>query len=120
MTNLFDPPDKADLPVTLGADILVTFNNRVPGSVPAEYVDYPPGWAVTLVIGKDSISATAPAMISAPAVITGHSAVCRIESEVADLIKNETLWRVIVSIPDGQLTNDIPAMVGKVVRADGT
>jgi hypothetical protein len=112
MANLFDPPATAELPVSLGRDIILTFRNKVPGSNPVEYVDYPLNVAVKLVVGK-GLSA-----IEAPADIRGHEAVCRIESAAADTIKAGALWRVIVSTADDLIDDDVP-MNGTVVRFDG-
>lgn len=113
MAWLFDPPGNYDLPVSLGGDIIVTFKNRVPGSSPAEYENYPNNVAVKLAITNgDNV-------IEADAVITDEDAVCRIESEVADTIADGSLWRVIVSVTNGDKTDDITALNGTVVRADG-
>lgn len=113
MAWLFDPPETYDLPVSLGGDIIVTFKNRTPNSDPVEYTDYPNNVAVKLVIGVGDNA------IEAPATIDGHDAVCRIESEVADTIVDGSLWRVIVSVTNGEVIDNLPALNGTVVRSDG-
>jgi len=109
MANLFPPPPTAVLPLSLGKDVVVTFRNKVPGSSPATYVDFPEGVSVALVIGKGTGAARGVATIS------GSTATCRIESTVADTVKSGALWRVIVSLG---ATDDVP-LNGKVVRSDG-
>ena len=112
---LFDPPKVFGLPVSMGADIIVDFQNRVVGSEPATYEDWPAGWVVTLGIGVGVHRVTATATVST------HHAVCRIESAVADGIKAGWPWFVAVSIPGstpGEF-DDVVALNGTVVRADG-
>ena len=111
MVNLFPPPPSFDLPLSLGQDIIIAFNNKVPNSNPVEYVDFPAGTTVTLAIGKlDKVT-------SADAIIVGHTATVRIDSVLADDIKDKAPWRCIVSSEDG---DDLVAINGKVVRHDGT
>lgn len=113
MTNLFDPPPTAVLPLSLGRDVVVTFRNKVPGSDPVEYVNYPSDVSVALVIGKGSSAVTGTA------TITGSEAVCRIESDAVDGIRTGTLWRVVVSVDEGLTSYDEVPLNGKVVRSDG-
>lgn len=116
MANLFSIPPTAELPLTLGKDLYLTFRNKVPASDPATYVDYPGNVSVKLVIGRGSSEVTSNA------TITGSTATCKIESQVADTIKAGALWRVVVSVSNGvgvPSTDDVP-LNGKVVRADGT
>lgn len=113
MGNVYDPPPTADLPLSLGRDVILTFRNKVPGSDPASYVDYPAGVSVTLVIGKGASE------ISGAATISGSDATCRIESTLADGVRTGTLWRVVVSKTDGAFVDDEVPLNGKVVRSDG-
>lgn len=113
MSNLFDPPPTAQLPVSLGRDIVLTFRNKVPDSDPVEYLDFPDDVSVALAIGKSSSE------VRGVAAISGHEATCRIESELADGLKTGALWRVIVSVTaDGHTEDDVP-LNGTVVRSDG-
>lgn len=109
MTNLFNPPATATLPISLGKDVVVVFRNKVPGSDPAEYEDYPEGVSVSLAIGKGASE------VRAFGTIAGSTATCRIQSTQSDKIRSGALWRVIVSSG----TNDDVPLNGKVVRADG-
>lgn len=110
MADLFSPPLTANLPLSLGKDVVLTFRNKVPDSSPATYVDYPNDVSVKLVIGKGTSEITSTATIS------GSDATCRIESTVADKVKSGALWRVVVT-SDGT-TDEVP-LNGKVVRHDG-
>ena len=107
--ELIPPPKKAILTLSLGRDVVVTFRNRVPGSDPVEYDDFPEGVSVRLVIGKGDSAVTGLGTIS------GSYATCRIESTVADAVKAGTLWRVVVSLG----SDDQVAINGTVVRSDG-
>lgn len=109
MTNLFNPPPTATLPISLGKDVVVVFRNKVPGSDPAEYEDYPLGVVVTLAIGKGSSE------IRGIGTIAGSTATCHIQSTLADKVRSGAFWRVIVS---SGTSDDVP-LNGKVVRADG-
>jgi hypothetical protein len=109
MTNLFNPPPTANLPLSLGKDVVVAFRNKVPGAPPGTYTDFPEEVSVKLVIGKGSTE------IEAAAIISGSSATCQIESTLADKVKAGTLWRVVVTTP----SSDTVPLNGKVVRADG-
>jgi len=115
MPLLFNPPQSYDIPVSLGGDLLVTFKNKVPGSDPVTYTDYPVGTSIKMLIGKGD------SLIQINGVINGSDAVFRLESEVADTIRSGVSWRLIFSIVDdnAQLTDDIVIMNGRVVRVDG-
>lgn len=115
MTNLFSPPPTSVLPLSLGRDVILTFRNKVPGSDPAVYTDFPPNVSVRLEIGKGS------SKISSSGTVSGSSATCRIESSVADTVKPGALWRVVVSLGNGSgnPTSDEVPLNGKVVRSDG-
>jgi hypothetical protein len=110
-TPLFDPPPVYGLPISKGGDILVDFKNKVRGSNPATYEDYPDGVSVVLVIDTDTA-------ITATATISTHHAVVRIESEVADLIPAGKLWRCIYRVAGSPVTDVIVAN-GKTERHDG-
>ena len=115
MALLFNPPQSYEIPVSLGGDLLVTFKNKVPDTIPPEYTDYPDNLSIKLLIGKGD------SMIQLDGVITGSDAVFRLESEVADTIKAGVSWRLIFSIfdPNSELTDDIVALNGRMVRVDG-
>lgn len=115
MPNLFPPPPTADLPLSLGRDLIVTFRNKVPGSDPVQYVDFPGGVDVRLQIGRGS------SMVTSTGSVSGSEAICRIQSTEADKIKPGTFWRVVVSVSNGTgvpITDEVP-LNGRVVRADG-
>jgi hypothetical protein len=109
--NLFDPPPKYTLPLVKGQDLVVDFKNKVPGSNPAEYVDYDDGVTVTLVIETDPVT-------TADAEIDGFHAVARVESADSDAIPNPVLWRCVVSLPGTPTTERVGAN-GKTKRFDG-
>lgn len=111
MANLFDPPPTYDLPLVKGQDLVIDFKNKTPGSNPAAYVDYDAGVAVSLVIDTDPVT-------TAVGVITGHHAVCRVESTVSDAIAKGKLWRCVVSLPGSPTTERVPAN-GVTIRSDG-
>lgn len=111
MTNLFDPPPLYDLPLVKGQDLVVDFKNKQPGSSPAVYIDYGVGVTVSLVIDTDTVT-------TAPAVITGHHAVCRIESAASDAIPKGKLWRCVISLPGSPSTERVPVN-GITQRFDG-
>lgn len=110
-TPLFDPPPVHGLPLSKGGDLIVDFKNKVPGSNPATYQDYPDGVSILLVIDTDT-------PITATATISTHHAVARVESEVADAIPAGRLWRCIYRVA-GSPTTDIPVVNGKTERHDG-
>jgi hypothetical protein len=105
---------KGNIAVQLSGDILVTFRNRVPGSDPVEYVAWPEDVTVQLVVGRGV------SQVTADAEIIGDLAKCRIESTVADAIKDKTPWACRVSVADDTATNDIVAINGIIVRDDGS
>lgn len=111
MANLFDPPPIYDLPLVKGQDLVIDFKNKVPGSNPAEYVDYADGVTVKLVIDADTDTV-------ADATISGYHAVCRIESDVSDLLPRGLLWRCIISLPGTPTTERVPVN-GRTIRSDG-
>lgn len=111
MAYLFPPTPVFTLPVSLGEDIKLTFKNRVPGSSPATYTDYPAGMSIKLVIGKGSSA------IVAPAEIEGFTATCKIQSELADKVADGAIWRCIVS---DDLGNDTVPLNGPIERHDGS
>jgi hypothetical protein len=114
VTNLLFPKKpKADLPVQLSGDIIVTFRNKVPGSDPAEYIDWPVDTTVQLVVGKGV------SQVIADADITGSYAKCRIESEIADGFKDGTTWACRVTVAGVVTDDNTVALNGKLVRDDG-
>ena len=113
MTNpLFDPPPIFDLPLVKGQDLIVNFKNKVPGSSPVEYEDYPDDMSVELIIDRkdDPVISTA--------VIDGFNAICRVESEVCDVLKAGILWRCRVNIT-GPPDDNLVAINGVTFRSDG-
>lgn len=108
---LFPPPPIYGLPLSKGGDLIVDFLNKVPGSSPTAYVDYPDGVAVSLVIDTDI-------PIVADAAVDTHHAVVRVESEVADTVLAGKLWRCIYQIP-GSPTTEIIVTNGRTERHDG-
>jgi hypothetical protein len=110
MANLFDPPPIYDLPLVKGQDVVVDFKNKVPGSDPAEYVDYDDGVTVTMVIDTDPPT-------TAVATISGYHAVCRIESTDSDTIVKGLEWRCVVSIPGTPSTERVP-VEGRTIRTN--
>lgn len=110
---LFSPPPLYTLPVTLGADILLTFLNQVPGSSPVTYQNFPSGTSISLVID------TVPTPIVADAVITGYSALCQVAFDDADVIESGTPWLCVVTIVSGGVTYTVVPMHGTIQRYDG-
>lgn len=108
MTNLFEPPPKYTLPLSKGGDLVVDFRNDPNND--EDYVDYDSGVTVTLIVETD------PAL-EVEADITGHHAVVKIESTVADTIPTGTVWRLIHSSPTDPSTETVAAY-GKVKRFD--
>lgn len=108
---LFKPPPVYALPVSKGGDLIVDFRNKVRGSSPATYTDYPSGVAVLLIIDTD-------VPIQATATISTSHAVVRVESEVADTILAGKLWRCIYRVPGTPATEVIVAN-GRTERHDG-
>ena len=114
MTDLLFPKKpKANLPVQLSGDIIVTFRSKVPGSDPIEYADWPDDVNVQLVVGKGV------SQVIADAEFEGSYAVCRIESEVADNFKDGTFWACRISVAGNTIEDNTVALNGKLVRDDG-
>jgi hypothetical protein len=109
MANLFDPPPVYTLPLSLGGDLSVDFQNN-PSGDNQTFVDYGVGVTVTLVIDTD------PAL-EVDADVTDYHAVVKVESEVTDLIDTDTKWRLIVASPTTPTTETVAAR-GKVKRFD--
>jgi hypothetical protein len=109
---LFTPPPTYTLPVTKGADILLTFANQVPGSDPPSYTDFPDGSSVTLIVNMST-------PLVGEGVITGYSAVCQIPYTEANTIEDDTPWLCVVVIPVGDSTYTTVPMHGTVQRYDG-
>lgn len=110
MTDYLFPPTPAKtLPVSLHSDIIVDFKNRVPGSDPIAYTDYPGEISIDLIIGN----------IVAPAVISTYHAVCRVESTVADTITDGTLWACVVRVAGIPQSDDTVPINGTIERHDG-
>lgn len=110
MTNLFDPPQVYDLPLSKGKDLVVDFQQRQNGQL----TPYGQGVTVSLVIDMD------PAPIVANAVIDTYHAIVTIQSEVADTVPKGKLWRCRVSVPaSGLETNDLVPVNGRTIRYDG-
>lgn len=112
MTNLYDPPPIYSLPLVKGQDLVVDFKRKVPGSDPAQYVNYDPGVTVSLIIDSDPVTIAA-------ATITTYHAVCRIESTASDALASNLKWRCVVSFPGSPSTERVPAN-GVTKRWDGT
>lgn len=115
-TPLFDPPDVHSLPVSWHGDCVVDFQNYDPDDAALT----PPVW--TLVDYEAGVTAyldvkTEPEQ-RFTAVITGAHAVVRIESEIADVLKNNTLWVFLLSYP-GAPSTEIPVVNGVIERHDG-
>lgn len=111
-TPLFAPPEAHILPVSWHGDLVVDFQQYDPaddtGSTP---LDYAPGVRGFLDIKTDPVTRI-------PAVIDGYHAICRVESEIADTLRNGTLWVFVLSEP-GDPTTEIPAVNGTIGRYDG-
>jgi hypothetical protein len=108
MADLFAPPPKYTLPLTKSGDLVVDFLNDPNQN--ETYVDYDAGVTVTLVIDTET-------PIEAEATITDHHAVVKIESDVADEIPSNTVWRLIYSSPTTPTTETVAAY-GKTKRFD--
>lgn len=120
--NLFDPPAKFSLPLSLGDDLNVDFiykpqvldgdGNPVLGEdnkpTYAE-ADWPEGATVTLVID------TSPPL-KAEATVAGSHALVLVDYLVADQIKRGVLWRLVLTTSDGI---DTVMVNGTVTRQDG-
>lgn len=111
MTNLFNPPQVFSLPLSLGGDLVVDFQNN-PSGDGSTFVAWADGVTVTLVI-----DAATPVM--AAATITGAHAVIHVPYALVDVVKAKTLWRLLVVTPGSPSTETV-AVNGLVVRADGS
>ena len=111
MANLFDPPPIFDLPLVKGQDLIIDFKNKTPGSNPPVFIDYDDGVTVSVTIDTNPPT-------EAEAEITGHHAVCRLESTVTDDIPKGVLWRCTVSIPGSPVADRVPTN-GVTARYDG-
>ena len=121
MTTLFPPPQSYSLPLSWHGDLVVDFQNFDPDDAaldpPVETpLDYETGVQGFLDIktpnGNDDF-------IRVEAVINGNHAVCRIESEVCDPIKNGKVWVFLLRYPSDP-TTEVPVVNGVVERRDGT
>lgn len=110
MANLVSPPAVFTLPLSKGSDLVVDFQQVDPNN-PTSFIDYATGTTVALVID-------ASPQIIVNATISGHDALVRMESEVADTVATMTLWRLIVTIPGSPATETV-AVNGTVARFDG-
>lgn len=106
--NLFTPPPKANLPLSLGGDLLVDFRNN-PSGDGATFANWDTGVTVTLVID------TSP-QIAQPATISTYHAVVQVASTICDMVPNSTAWRLLVDVPSPAA--QIVAVNGRVVRSD--
>lgn len=111
MATLFAPPPVYGLPLSKGGDLIVDFRNKVPGSSPAEYEDYPDGVVLLIQIDTDT------PVVAEAAVSTSHAQI-RVESTVVDTIPAGRLWRCIYQIA-GDPTTEIIVANGKTERHDG-
>jgi hypothetical protein len=106
---LFTPPPKYYLPLALGGDLVVDFQNNPSGDLKT-FVDYDAGVSVTL-----AIDTTTP--ITAPATVSGSDASVHIDSTVTDLIPAGTGWRLVVATSSP--VTGIVAAYRTVKRFDG-
>lgn len=116
MVNNLSVPPKLPLPVSKGGDLVIDFMQKIDNV----YTNYSSGVTVKLEVDIQGPGKPAPPVQTVTGVgdITDFHAVCRIESEVADLIKDGSLWRVIISYPTDPST-DVVGMNGRVSRSDG-
>ena len=115
-TPLFDPPTVHSLPVSWHGDTVVSFDNYDPvgaALIPPVWtlLDYEPGVSAYVDLKTDPVQRFT-------AVISGPHAVVRIESEIADALKNSTLWVFLLSYP-GSPSTETPVVNGVVERHDG-
>lgn len=112
---LFNPPASYELPLALGQDLVVDFQNTDANGNP---VNYPVGATVTLVIDSSDGS---PA-VSAVATISTSHAVCYVAHTTTDLITTGPLWRCLITVPGGLGTPgtvELVAANGVTSRHDG-
>src|ERR1700752_3289091 len=91
MTNLFNPPAQYTLPLSLGQDLVVDFQNQDTSRNP---LNYPGGTTVTLVIDTNP-------QIVADATISTYHAVCYIASTTVDAVSPGVLWRCLAVVAGG-------------------
>lgn len=117
---LFSPPPKYYLPLSLGGDLVVDFQNN-PSGDEATFVNYASGVSVTLII--DTTVA-----ITAAATVSGYHANVLIPNDNteattlgltagADSVPAGTGWRLIVATTTP--ATEIVAAYGTVKRFDG-
>jgi hypothetical protein len=109
---LFPPVARYQLPLSLGQDLVVDFQNKDTSGNP---LNYPDAATVTLVID-------AATQVTVDADVSTYHAVCYLASSSADLISPGVLWRAIASVPGGlgtPETVDVALVNGTVVRSDG-
>ena len=101
-----EPPQERTIPVTLGCDKLFTVQRTQNGAPTA----FDSGTTVYMWIDIDK---TAPTKVNA--VVSGTNAAFTIPSEVADLTRTGTRWRIV----NDYGTTEIPILVGRFERHDG-
>jgi hypothetical protein len=109
-SNLYDPPQTFNLPLSRGGGVAVDFTCEPSGTLTPYATLFGSDVTVTLVI-----DASPP--ISEPAVINGAHAVVKIEPAVTDGLEGFLLWRLIIAstIADPPVVS----VNGITVRADG-
>lgn len=117
MVANFSVPPKMPLPISRGGDLIVDFKQKINDV----YTDYAPEVSVRIEIDvQDKGTPTPPVQtFVGEGVVASFHAVCRIESQVADLVPNGSLWRCIVSYPTSPSTTEVVAINGRVTRLDG-
>lgn len=110
VTNLFDPPPKYVLPLSLGGDLSVDFKNNPSGDA-VTFEPYDLNITVTLHIDTDP-------PIAQDAIISAEHAIVKIESAVTDLILTGTKWRLIVTTTETDPSTETVAANGKIKRYD--
>ncbi|MFC9436915.1 hypothetical protein [Nocardia sp. NPDC057030] len=113
---LFDPPQIHSLPVSWHGDCVVDFQQYDPDDA----AQIPPVW--TPLEYEDGVTAFLDVKTDPPqrftATITGYHAVVRIESEVADTLRDGWCWVFIKRYP-GTPTTEVPIVNGVIARYDG-
>lgn len=121
MPELFTPPQVFELPLSKGGDLYLDFiykplvvdENGEPildnGQKQYAVADYPDGATVKLVIDADD-----PIVVEAD--ISDEHAIVWEQSEVADLIPKNRLWRAVITYSNGL---DVVLCNGVTVRKDG-
>ena len=104
--NLFTPPAMFTLPLAQGQDLSIDFQNQDSSQNPLNYAN---GTTVTLQID-------APTQIVADAIVSTFHATVLVPAATVDAVTSRTLWRCIVTLPNG--TNVVPCN-GTVARFDG-